>query len=790
MQRIRRIKRTKKYPLAPISDFWGSNFQILTLGQPPQAPEQRETQPTGVVTGRIGGVIRKQDTRHPRTEAVPIEMPSPGFTYEAQPTGVVTGRIGAVIRPIHLDLNAIRVAFDRFRTIRTAGINFRVEPKGVDETTPQVIAPPYGKIAVGTGAGAVGLGVATYFAPVPTPVKVIMGAISAMLAGGTVYSAVKYNEVRRIQAGADVADKITKLNAQWLSRTREFGHLIQNAVAGQTEEERKKQVQVVNYIKYNKYSQIVKFKNAFQSTGITDEEGNTETVAEYPDWIDQSKITTGKNEWNEWANDLKNRVMQTLMRIAPFHVVGAKETYYLTKQLSPEIKPEDTITRNKFKYIGENDYGMQSNDCLFNTNYCSNILTCSSIPQVVTRPVFFHVMSMFHGGASDESSQFAETFININNYDEHYDSIDRLPRDSIIIGSRVAMNGTDTESLFNVWKGYSNITYTDLESMLQKYENLSYGEAWNLFNSSRQEFENFFHFLILTYRPDLSFLSLPAIPATLEGDIKQIPLLLNKASNFIQSALFQPFDLNYNYLLFTLDQFIAFRREVVFRGIELPDNSIWAKILKIASVVISVVCAVVMTVASFGTDTIPAWAMAVTVILSVVASGLSLASQYLEGGVSELPAGIAQAVAGLWSTLKGNLTGLADKLNIHFNNSALAFLNGIEEKMGVVIDRVEPYINVIRDSLADIGLNLQDNYQYLNTYLKGLIPNFPTLDSSIARELQNYLVSNPALQGTNQAWMEVQERVKADIISKITEVDSNLVSQTGKQAITKLDILY
>jgi hypothetical protein len=375
---------------------------------------------------------------------------------------------------------------------------------------------------------------------------------------------------------------------------------------------------------------------------------------------------------------------------------------------------------------------------------------------------------------------YYDKFINAQNYEDIITDVNRLPPDSIIIGTRQFFTEyglNNFETLKDTWRRNAGLTFTDIENMINQIDQLPPEQIRDL--------------VYLSFRPDLWFLSPPAIPALSTGDLHPPFLLLNKSNNFMQSSFFQPFDVNYNYLTFTLDDFRNFG--VYFPGIELPDTSQLVAILNVASKIIAVVSAVVMTVVSLGADTVPAWAIAVTTILTAVASGLNMASQYLEGGAVALPEGIAQAVAGLWGGIKGNLTGLADKLNIHFNNSALVFLNGIEEKMGVVIDRVEPYINAIRDSLADIGLNLQDNYQYLNTYLKGLIPNFPTLDASIARELQNYLVSNPALQGTNQAWMEAQLRTKDDIVSRIRQVDDNLISTTllpNKNAITKLDILY
>ena len=287
----------------------------------------------------------------------------------------------------------------------------------------------------------------------------------------------------------------------------------------------------------------------------------------------------------------------------------------------------------------------------------------------------------------------------------------------------------------------------------------------------------------------MSFLSFPSIPAKLTGDVKVNPNLITTSRAFrecfIQSQLFQPFDLNFNFFIMNKNSFKSFMERVVFKGIELPeDKSFISALLKIGAVVLSVVSAVIVSVASYGSASIPAWAGAVSVISTVLATGMSMASKYLEQGMSGFVGGIPQMISNMWIGIKGTLNNLNTQIDTHFNNSAVAFLNGIKEFTGQLIEHTEPYVEIIKNSLKDVALDLKNNYEYLNYAMTSLIPSMPSLDYDLASRLEQYIIS--ATQATNSLFMEAKMRTENEIITKIQEVDSNLYDNN----VNKLDILY
>jgi len=715
----------KKNALAPISDFWGENYGAFPR----------------VITTRL-------------------------LTTGLNPTNF--NSIWATVR------NRI-----------TGGISFRDEPVYPSELGEvEVKAPPYGKIAVGTGAGSVATGVGAYFIPAPLPVKVLMGVISTALAGGTIYSIKKHKEIQEIKLQQDKIDKLSRVGLNWLSREIDMGDMIRNAISGRTPDERQRKAQIVSYIKYNLNSELVKFKSYSESSGITDEAGNGEETAVYPDFVDINKITVGKKDWNEWANDLKDKIAKINYELYKVFKIRKGVTvpywsgheYDHLKQTPPGLHISQCLSRNKWLVKGKkNDYGLNSNDCIFNFKGGYNIVSCGSNILSCLRPAYFHY-----------NLYDRHYFVNINNYDDVKRKIDDIPDRAVIIGSRFVnwyLDGLFDE-IKETWNKYNWITYSDVENAINQYYDLYVNKLSVSDLIVDSELELFF----LTLRPDLSFLSFPAIPARLTGDYKINPNLIITSNSFlpcfIQSQLFQPFDLNFNYLIMDKRSFESFLENVVFEGIELRDQSFVSALLKIGAIVLSVVSAIVASVASYGTASIPAWAGAVSVICTVLATGMSMASKYLEQGMSEFVGGIPQMISNMWTGIKGTLNDLNTQIDTHFNNSAVAFLNGIKEFTGQIIEHTEPYVEIIKNSLKDIALDLRDNYEYLNYAITSLIPSMPSLDYNLASRLEQYIIS--ATQTTNGMFMEAKARAESDIISKIQEVDSNLYVND----VRKLDILY
>ncbi|MBU1173560.1 MAG: hypothetical protein KKD44_28665 [Proteobacteria bacterium] len=681
--------------------------------------------------------------------------------------GGLFGDYGDTFRTPDWMKTRIMERFNQVRQSDTHGFNMRGLTLGPEIIRQRSAKKPshYGMYAIGSGVVSAAAGAGAYFAPVSKPVKILFGVISGLAGCGAVYSTAKYVQAKRIEAGRDESEKGLASNATWLKKLNSIDKFKNKEYADK----------IQSYLDFNKISRYSKFVN-FDTLQIEGKDPVTGIGADvyydnYPEWIDKDKITVGEKTFNKkvhnWLND---------------HY--AQQRYSSTVQY--EKTDIDGYRTNEEPELGIfNNYGLMNRDAWISYKG-ANFFSCANPPVKNGWPVWYNILytRVWDGEGDPDIAVPRQYFVNGNNYNQWTTNFTEIPNNAIIVGTRF-LNSPPLKSDYalddfwnmvrEAWAHYGSLTYEDIfEGRVDEY----------FYNESLQQ-------RLLT-RPDLWMFGKPMLPSSIEEgkwDYNTFPFIrkLNfygEPSDFMQSGLFQPYGLNCRYLCCTKDDFIKLISAIHYRLPPPPDNSGIAGLLKMIAIVIVVVAALITTVASWGTDTVPGWATAVSLIAGILAQGLNLAAKYLDNP-EEFKGTLLEGVAGLWSGIKGSLENTDIKLNTHFSKSALVFVEKVKDFSGRVIATADAHYEQIEYALKTVGNNIVggDEWNSVQEWLGGVV-DLPSLSEGTRKQIQDAIVD--ATQGTQERFIE--EKIKAEVAVRTKVSDMNEILR--RQGIDKLAVLY
>jgi len=199
--------------------------------------------------------------------------------------------------------------------------------------------------------------------------------------------------------------------------------------------------------------------------------------------------------------------------------------------------------------------------------------------------------------------------------------------------------------------------------------------------------------------------------------------------------------------------------------------------------VLVVVASIILSVASWGQDSVPTWATAVSIIASVLSQGLNLAEKYLTNDEA-FSGSILEGVAGLWSDIKGPLGSMDFELNNHFFRSAAVFAKKVKDFTGTYI--APAFEGHIAQALKTVGGDLYGGWDDIKEQLSPII-DLPYLDNPTLKKIQDGIVAaTSGSEGTEWAFRMAKERAEREVRGKILDVENNL----DMYKMTRLASLY
>jgi len=673
-----------------------------------------------------------------------------GFSGTPKPMEAVSVSAREALRSAMLDSRF----FDRRQTT-TQGKDLLSSTISADKLGDLLVeSRPYGKLAIGAGVGSLASGIAAYkISSKSKQVKVLLTALSVIAGGSSLYCAYKWNKTRNLEVGAGVSEKRLLRNTNWLQGLLADPELFPRVDGARVE----------SYMKYNRTSDLYHGTTKFVNFDTRQEqkkdtitgEGVDITYENYPDWVDKSKITVGQKEFNKNIHN-----------------------YIVSQYATLPQERWESLDIEGFKYsiedesIGRiNNFGLLNRDAWL-TYKDVNFFSCANPIIKDGLPTFYHLKlgELWATARRGEQVEFKDRYINADNYND-WRKLSDVPANAIIIGSRLSL-----------WNGDYPINY--VKQKWSEYSGLTYDQIFSGNAGTSLVFDN-----ILGLRPDLWYFSRPGFPASISNGLFSsfsAPAFMPNVEDFFKSGLFQPFMLNCRFLCFSKQELVRMMEQI--RYVLSPLPSMAAQTIRIVSIVLSVVASLVTTIVSFGSASAPAWASTVSVILMALQTGISLAAKYLESGPAAFVGGLMDGISGLWEGVRKSFDDTNFSLGIHFDSSALVFVDKIKDVVHKTIAPTETHMNVIANTLGLVGNNIVSEWGIVYRKLSSLIPDFPDLSETQRQLIQDSIFNNPGLADTNTRFMETKITAENAIKNKIAEVNQTLTA-VGKD-VTRLAILY
>ena len=621
---------------------------------------------------------------------------------------------------------------------------------------------PYGTLAMGSGIGAVASGLALYkISPKSQTVKILLGSLTALSGSASLYCTYKWNKTRQIEVGQNEQDKRLKINTDWIQTIKNDPILFS----------RVDEAKVKSYMKYNAVSSLYNGVSKFINFDTLQEQEKDPITNEgvdikhesYPAWVDKTKITVGSKQFHK-------DIQSCLVREYANYDAPAWSSLDI-EGLSHSIEDESYGAINNFGLLNRDSWITYKDASFFS---CASPIIRNGVPK------FYHIKAgqVFATARSGEEISFKDYYINGDNFQD-WRKLDDVPSNAIIIGSRFVITSGNfpADRAKQRWQEYSRLTYDQIFSGIRFP---SYGSELSIIND-----------YLLNLRPDLWYFSRPGYPSTISTgkntDFMErglAPILSSYGEQFVQSHLFQPFMTNCRFMCFSKQDFIKLKAALSYQLV--PLESQVAQVLRIVSIVVSVIASLVTTIVSFGSASAPAWAGTVSVIVMALTTGLNLASQYLEGGPAAFIGPLMEGISGMWDGIKSSFQNTGQSLDIHFDKSALIFANKVKDFTGRIIAPTEPHMVTLSKILGTVGNDITGNWDVISGKLSTFLPDFPDLSISRLQTIQDEMFNNPVMQETNTMFMEAKLAAENQIRSKVNEVNSNLLGYD----VSKLAMLY
>lgn len=587
----------------------------------------------------------------------------------------------------------------------------------------------WGKLAVASGATAVGTGYGAYRSDNQVT-KIILGLVSAVSAGTALYSTVK-----KIRVGDNEVDKVTKQRMKnTLLKMTQRSSL--GSMEGRSEAKR------VAHARFNVVSDFIKY----------DEIDNMKNLP-LPSWVDKTKITTGPRAENETDKALCNALVGAAQRLASRAV------------LPREWKDTDPIRRGT-----GSDAGFDGQDTMLklNARYATGrpLQILSTANDVTINEGIDRWYAYIPTKITGEIYPVEPTYISADGKRMAPHLYD-FPANAVISGPYAirADPGVNVSNLL-VYFNDAHLVGTSKESLI------------DAFNKTLDPAE-FYKLYLYAQRPGLNMGMLGMTLAGNKNVFVSDPGDRMSKESFLFAQMLDPMMANWRHFTATSADFRMFFATYVERhamdlfGDKNTSSMSWlCLVLDIVSAVLAAIPVADIAGAA----------------LQVVSTCLRIASIAITT-VKKIQASkgnIGTVLSTLWDGISGAINQVDGLLETHFSDAGRIFTDWAKTKFGWAIDFYKDGERVV-DTLADVGLEIKKNYTQVSQQLKAQFPQgFPDLTSALGQEAEDYIKRYTSI--TFGDYDSARAQQARDTISEIEE--ANDIFFKGWQEKAKTGLAY